>query len=341
MISARINDIIVQLRSFSLKRMNNFFSIIFSYYISRTRRIVYQKGLPLNISVEPTNLCNLHCPQCPSGSKDLTRKSGNLDKTLFKSIIEQVYQSTPYLTLYFQGEPYLNKSYFEFIEYAVEHRMYVTSSTNGHFLNDNNAKRTVESGLSKLIISIDGTTQEVFEKYRVGGDLQTVIDGTKRLAGWKKKLKSRTPYIVCQYLVLRSNEHQVGEIKRIARRIGVDNVFFKTAQIDNFKYGNELIPENQKYSRYKKLNDGTFQIKNKLRDHCWRSWSSCVFTWDGIIVPCCFDKDAKFEMGSIQKANFKEVWFGELFNEFRKKILNNRNSFEICNNCTEGGRIWI
>lgn len=103
-----------------------------------------------------------------------------------------------------------------------------------------------------------------------------------------------------QFLVVKPNEHQLEDVKKLAHELGVDDVVFKTAQLYDFENGNPLIPENIKYSRYKKNNDGTYSIKNKLLNQCWRMWSSCVVTWDGIVVPCCFDKDAKHQLGDLK-----------------------------------------
>lgn len=107
--------------------------------------------------------------------------------------------------------------------------------------------------MDRLIISIDGTTQETYENYRVGGQLSKVIEGTKNIVKWRKQLKSKTPLIVFQFLVVKPNEHQVEEVKKLGKELGVDDVWFKTAQVYDYESGNELIPTIQKYSRYKKI----------------------------------------------------------------------------------------
>jgi hypothetical protein len=96
------------------------------------------------------------------------------------------------------------------------------------------------------------------------------------------------------------------DVKKLANELGVDEVVFKTAQVYDFKNGNPLIPDNVKYSRYKKNSDGTYAIKNKLLNQCWRMWSSCVITWDGLVVPCCFDKDAKHQLGDLKQLNLND-----------------------------------
>ncbi len=166
-----------------------------------------------------------------------------------------------YLIFYFQGEPYLNPDFLGMVNYASQKKLYTATSTNAHYLNDENARKTIESGLDRLIISIDGTTQEVYEQYRIGGKLDKVIEGTKKVVEWKKKLKSATPLIVFQFLVVRPNEHQVEAVKKLGAEIGVDDVWFKTAQVYDFENGNELIPLNTHYARYRQLPDGKWKIK--------------------------------------------------------------------------------
>jgi radical SAM protein with 4Fe4S-binding SPASM domain len=263
-----------------------------------------------------------------------------LDQKGFQKTINELSETLIYLTFYFQGEPYLNPSFLDMVKYASQKNIYTFTSTNAHYLDDENAKRTIKSGLDKLIISIDGTTQEVYEQYRVGGKLEKVIEGTKNIIKWKKQFKSKTPYIVFQFLVVKPNEHQIEDAKKLADELGVDEIKFKTAQINDFENGSDLIPDNQKYSRYKKEPTGKFSIKNKLLNQCWRMWSGCVITWDGMVVPCCFDKDAQHKLGDVKQTSFKEVWQSPMYNSFRSSILKSRKEIDICQNCTEGTQVW-
>jgi radical SAM protein with 4Fe4S-binding SPASM domain len=324
----------------TFKRIINAFKIYSSYLISKNTGIYFQKGLPFSISVEPTTSCNLRCPECPSGLRSFTRATGMLSLDLFKNIIDQTHEHLLYLILYFQGEPYLNKDFFQMVKYAVSKKIYTSTSTNAHYLSDENARKTIESGLDRLIISIDGTTQSTYEAYRKGGNLEKVLEGTENIIKWKKVLKSSTPHIVFQFLVVKANENQTREVQELATFLGVDEVVFKTAQIYNYKNGSDLIPDNQKYSRYKKKTDGTWVIKNKLENSCWKMWHSTVFTWNGSVLPCCFDKDGKYQLGSISKTQFREIWSSVKYNSFRKSILKSRKDIDICKNCTEGTKVW-
>jgi radical SAM protein with 4Fe4S-binding SPASM domain len=226
------------------------------------------------------------------------------------------------------------------VQYASTKGIYTATSTNAHYLNDENARKTVESGLDRLIISIDGTTQETYEAYRIGGSLEKVLEGTRNIIKWKKHLKSKTPHVIFQFLVVKPNEHQINDLKKLGKEMGVDEIGLKTAQIYDYEHGNDLIPTIDKYRRYKKQADDTYAIKNKLLNHCWKLWHSCVITWDGLVVPCCFDKDATHRMGDLKQQSFAELWHNENYQQFRSSLMKARSEIDICTNCTEGTMVW-
>lgn len=324
----------------SLKRAFNVIQLVCSYWIAKIAKKPIHWGLPTAIAFEPTTACNLRCPECPSGLRSFTRPTGMLQADLFKKVIDELATATAYLTFYFQGEPYLHPQFLELVQYATKKKIYTATSTNAHYLNDENAKKTIQSGLDRLIISIDGTTQDTYEQYRIGGKLEKVLAGTAKIVEWKKKLKSSTPHVIFQFLVVRPNEHQIKEVKQLAKEYGVDEVRFKTAQIYDYEQGSPLIPTIDKYSRYAANLDGTYRIKNKLLSHCWKMWHSCVITWDGKVVPCCFDKDAHYVLGNAAETSFQALWKSKAYRQFRASLLRSRSKIEMCKNCTEGTKVW-
>jgi radical SAM protein with 4Fe4S-binding SPASM domain len=323
------------------RRLINGTKVLSSYYVSRLINRPIQWGYPVSVSFEPTTSCNLRCPECPSGLRQFTRPTGMLQKDFFRETIDEIHKELLYLIFYFQGEPYLNPDFLDMVKYASDKKIYTATSTNAHYLTDAVAKRTVESGLDRLIISIDGTTQDVYQQYRVGGKLDKVLEGAKNIMKWKKELKSRTPFVFFQFLVVKPNEHQVDDIKRLAKEVGVDEVRFKTAQVYDFETDpNNLIPVNEKYSRYKKNKDGTYSAKNKLANRCWKMQQGNVITWDGLVVPCCFDKDATHQLGNLKTQSFKQVWDNDNYRQFRAELFKSRKNIDICANCSEGVSVW-
>jgi radical SAM protein with 4Fe4S-binding SPASM domain len=333
-------DYINFLSKLTFKRAFNALGLVLGYIFSKITKTPINGFLPVALAIEPTTSCNLRCPECPSGLRSFTRPTGMLDKTMFENTITELKDALLYLTFYFQGEPYLHKDFLEMVKSATQKGIYTSTSTNAHYLTPENATATVKSGIDRVIISLDGTSQETYQQYRIGGSLDKVIEGTKNLITAKKALNSSTPHVIFQFLVVKPNEHQIAEAKQLSKFLGVNEIRFKTAQIYDYEEGSELIPENEKFARYKKNASGKYEIKNKLLNHCWKMWHSAVITWDGLVVPCCFDKDAKYRMGDVSRQSFKEVWMSEKYLAFRKQLIGSRKNIEMCKNCTEGTEIW-
>lgn len=335
------NDSLNFISKLTFKRLINVLKVYLSYQFSRMMGKPIQWGYPVSVSFEPTTSCNLRCPECPSGLREFTRPTGMLQKDFFKETIDDIYKDLLYLIFYFQGEPYLNPHFLDMVLYAHRKGIYTATSTNAHYLTDEKAKKTVESGLDRLIISIDGTTQDIYEQYRIGGKLEKVLEGARNIVRWKKALNSKTPFIFFQFLVVKPNEHQIEEVKKLGKEIGVDQVRFKTAQVYDFeKDPNQLIPTNNKYSRYKKDEQGNMKVKSGLSNYCWKLWHANVITWDGLVVPCCFDKDATHQLGNLKTQSFKEIWQNPNYHQFRKELMTSRKNIDICANCSEGLSVW-
>jgi len=336
----KLSDSLNFLSKITLGRAVNVIKILSSYYFTKWSGKPVQWGMPMTVSIEPTTACNLKCPECPSGLRAFSRPTGNLKIDFFTKTIDELYSNLLYLIFYFQGEPYINPKFLDMVKYAHDKGIYTITSTNGHFLNNSNAKKTIESGLDRMIISVDGTTQETYENYRIGGKLDVVLQGARNMVAMKKKMKSNTPHLIFQFLVVKPNEHQIDDIYQLADDIGIDEVKLKTAQVYDYEQGNDLIPTIEKYSRYAQQKNGQYRIKNRLSNECWKLWHACVITWDGSVVPCCFDKDATHKLGDLKETSFATLWQGEAYQKFRSDLLRGRDKIDICTNCTEGCKVW-
>lgn len=335
------HDSLNLLSKLTFSRVWNAMQVWCSYQLSRITGRPVQWGLPVSISFEPTTSCNLRCPECPSGMRAFTRPTGMLEMDFFRKTIDDIHRELLYLIFYFQGEPYLNPAFLDMVAYAHQKGIYTATSTNAHYLTDEQARKTVESGLDRLIISIDGTTQEVYEQYRVGGKLEKVLQGARNIVKWKQALGSKTPFVFFQFLVVKPNQHQLDEVRRLARETGVDQVRFKTAQVYDYENDpNGLIPDIDRYSRYRRDKAGKMTIKSGLQNRCWRLWSGNVITWDGLVVPCCFDKDAMHQLGNLRMQSFREVWQNDNYRQFRHELMAGRKNIDICSNCSEGLKVW-
>ncbi|UCH14850.1 MAG: SPASM domain-containing protein [Bacteroidales bacterium] len=320
----------------SFKRVFNLIKLRFSYHLSGILKSPVLWGYPSRISIEPTTFCNLTCPECPSGQRTLTRPAGNMQYALYTKIIHESSSFLAYLNLYFQGEPFLHPEIFKMITLAGQKRIYTAVSTNGHFLDAQNSKQIIDSGLDRLIICMDGINQKEYEIYRKNGNFNKIIEGIKTLVRYKNELKSRKPFLTVQALIMQHNQSKIKEMKRYFLDLGVNQVLFKSIQINEFSKGSPLIPTISKYSRYKSVEKGKYINKNPLANKCWRMWSSAVITQDGIVIPCCFDKNASYKLGNINDSGLKDIWKSNSYDKFRKSVLTCRKDIDICRNCTEG-----
>jgi radical SAM protein with 4Fe4S-binding SPASM domain len=261
-----------------------------------------------------------------------------MELALFQSIIDQLSPTTFIVNLYLQGEPLLNPAIGEFIRYAHTKRLYTILSTNGQLLNRNIIKKLVNSGLSKIIISLDGVTEQSYAAYRVGGSLQKVLEGIENLCQEKLNANSKLPLVELQFIAFEHNQHEINELKNITRRYSVDKLTIKTAQIIN-PQSNVRSATQRDLTRYVNNPEGQY-MKGRSYRHCFKIWHSMVLTWDGSAAPCCYDKDLTHSHGNIGQASVDELWRGQSIQNFRKKIVTENEPFEMCSNCPEN-RKWL
>ena len=318
-------------------RLLNIVLVYLGYILSIVSKRPVVLGQPFGISLEPVSWCNLSCTQCPVGLNNVRRGKKSIDPVSYRRIIDDVYRKTWYLMLYFQGEPLLHKDFISLVNYAASRKMYTVTSTNAQLISREMAVQLVESGLNRIIVSVEGTDQQTYAKYRRGGELEKVLSGIRYLVDSKRQLKKNHPYIVLQFLVFRFNQHQIDEVKDLGRNLGVDRIECKSAQLYPEEGSVDLLPDLMKYRRYNINRNGELEIRRRMLNRCRRLWETLVVTSDERVVPCCFDKEGEYAM---EGKNRKEIWKSREFTKFRAMILHNRRSVDICTNCTGGlGRV--
>lgn len=295
-----------------------------SWILSSVTKTEFFSGKPVAASIEPANFCNLHCPQCPTGMGIIQKTSKLLGLDDFMYIMDQLLPELMYVTLYFQGEPFLNKNLPDMVEYASRNGVFSCISTNGHFFDSDIALRLKKAGIGKLIVSMDGADEKSYSQYRKGGDFKKVLECMRTAATYGLPVE-------LQCLLLSSTENEMENVKTLAREIGIRRVRFKTAQL----YTDNLRPRNEKFSRYKESASGGLEIKHELHNRCVRLWKSVVITADGEVLPCCFDKNAKYSFGNIFKEDLNALLHNEKAKKFRQQVLDGRSRIDICRNCTE------
>ncbi len=270
------------------------------------RRDVILKSYPYRYYIEPTNACNLRCPFCLGWQERSKRRWGMMSLEMYKAFIDQIAPYTYWIDLYNRGEPVLHPDLVEMIAYAHKHGIGTKISSNFHKVDDAYIEQLVRSGLDYLVIPLDGATQETYSTYRVGGDVEVVLQNLRAVVAWKRRLKSKTPYITIRTLIMRRNEHELEEIKRLAHEMGVDNLMF-TPMIVNIKRedADQWLPTNPLHSFYdyeKRTN------RFAVRKACAELWMRGTLNWDGGIFPCCFADNEEEALGKLETTDFLMLW---------------------------------
>lgn len=285
---------------------------------------------PMFVSVEPAAVCQLKCPACPVGLRNIENRKLKIEKFMslevFRRVLAECRETAWVMQFYFQGEPLLNKDLPQMIKEAHDAGLYTIVSTNAQAVTAELAQELVKAGLDRIIISMDGLTDESYNAYRVGGSL----DKCKEALRWLRESKNRTPIIELQCLRLKSNEHEWTQFKQQYKALGADRLVFKTAQLYDYSNGHPLMPSNPRYSRYVKGPDGLYH-RRPLGRNCFRVWSGVVVTTNGEVLPCCYDKAHGHAYGNIMEKPLAELFASPQAAAFRAAVL--KQQPQICQEC--------
>ncbi len=298
-------------------------------------------GMPSSLFIEPTNLCNVECPLCPTGNKWAKRPKGYMKFEEFKQIIDEAGDTLLNVTLWNYGEPFLNKDVFKMIKYARDKGIHVISSTNGYGIrNKEYVENVFSSGLNHLIVALDGADQKTLEIYRVNAKFDEMINGLRLIRDIKRKTGAKLPHIELQFIVMKHNEHQIEEIKKIAKEMEVEELFLKTVNIyegsgmyDSLIMAERFMPGTEEYRRYYVEANGLVN-KQPIKNECEGIWIGMNINWNGNVTACCYDLDEWITFGNIFKdGGVKKIWNNPKYVEFRRIILSNKKQTPMCARC--------
>jgi MoaA/NifB/PqqE/SkfB family radical SAM enzyme len=324
------------------KKFRNFAVNLSSYGISRMTRRYYVWGKPFTFVIEPTNLCNLRCPECPVGLQELNRPIGVMKQVEYQKVIDDISSHCWHLLLFFQGESFINPDIIDMINYAYQKKIYTVISTNANRLASQEfSEELAASKLGQMILSIDGASDETYTIYRQAGKFDRVIKGIRYFMEARKQLNKKYPRVYLQFIVMKHNEHEMKDIKTLGQELGVDKVIYKSPQVLELDRAGDIMPKNPRFRRYAKVN-GTYKLKGSYTGYCKKIWYGSVLTWDKTVIPCCFDKDADYPLGALRNGStFEEIWDSEIYHQFREGVVQNRDGLDMCQNCTEGLKIFF
>ena len=288
------------------------------------------ESMPYQIDIEPTNICNLHCPLCSTGVGAKTRKKGMLEFNKFKMLIDEVKETVLQLSLQNWGESTLVKDFPKMIHYAYDAGIFMRLSTNFSIeYTDSYFEEFIKSGLGRLVIDVDGTTQDIYEKYRQGGKLETVLNNIRHAMQIKRENKLKYPIIQAKMLVMKHNEHQIDDFRDLAKNLEVDEIELGNIQLNPNTAAEKWLPSNAEFV-YK-----TYLGERRTTPWHW-PWSGMVINWDGGVSPCSIIDDQGSDFGNVfTDGGVKNVWNNEYYVSARSEFspIKKMNKSTICNIC--------
>jgi len=301
------------IRDFTRLINEKLFWVVYKY------KPIFMFPFPGHIALDGSTHCNLNCPGCFTGRGKKGMTKGFLKFDDFKKFINKNswFISTIYLSNW--GEIFFNPEIFKIIEYAKAKDIYIYADTNLNHFNDDFARQIVTSKIDKLIISVDGTSNESYQKYRRGGNFETVISNIKKINNYKKQLNSKKPELVWKFIVFQHNQNQIEEAKKLARdlnmsfRLDSNCLLEQAGLVTDINIGDPIIMQSTDLSREKYTeNDTVF---------CHQLWHQPAINYNGNMLGCCMIFDEKYSLGNVFKNSFFKVYNSKKMRNLRKSVL--------------------
>ena len=307
------------------KRILTLFKIVFLHVIARLGFKIH-RVLPFSLSLELSSVCNLHCPQCLTGMGLVNRVNPYLSLQKSRIIIDEFKMHGTVLNLYFQGESLMNSEFFDIARYAKLNKLYTILSTNAAYIDSDTSHKLINSGVNRIIVSVDGVNNQSYEKYRKGGDVNKVWEALSLLV--EARGNEIFPQIIVQTVVSKVNENELDKIRQLSNKIGADKVVFKTMQV--YSDFDAWVPKNKKFQR-----KSNFASHNNIQIGCFRALSGVVINSDGEVVPCCFDKLTEFSFGNVAKG-LNNIICSDRRVVFLNSLYKEGTVYSICKTCPHG-----
>ncbi len=257
-----------------------------------------------------------------------------MELNLYKNIIDQISPYSTTVLLHFQGEPLLSTNLVNMVQYATSKRLITEIATNATLLTYPLASNLVDAGVKKIVVTLDSTNEHDFGFYRKGANFKNVVSGVSNLIRARELGKKKYPMVVLELLAFKRSLDDIDRFIALGKQLRVDKLRIKSVQVTSGKDAYNEIPINTRYSRYKINVNQTITLKSNINKPCPNPWFKFSVYYDGSMVPCCFDKSGDHILGNAQ--DVRNAWISRKYNDFRKKLLANRNAIPLCSQCPQG-----
>jgi len=284
-------------------------------------------AMPAVVKIDINPVCNLSCTMCihadGNGSKQIASQDfsprQNMTVGQFTRIIDQLRGHTASVSLYTWGDPMAHPELAKFCRIAADAGLQTHISTNFSFkLSDAQIRALVDSGLSHLTVCVDGLTQEMYERTRVGGRIEWVLDNLRRLTAYRREKESELPLVEVQYIKYQHNVHEEDEARKLCEDMGVNAFSTFWGALHNLA---DVMPENVE----------TFGPKpDAALPGCFWPHFSMVIKYNGDVIPCCEHRGAaqhvpgadQRTLGNVFETSIAEVWNSPAYQATRRLVNN-------------------
>lgn len=316
--------------------------LVDDWTIRTTVRKPITRAFPRYMQIEVTTICNLHCTFCPRTTVMVPQKDKpvkHMKIAEFRRIIDEL----PFLwktQLQGYGEPLLNPDILEMIRYARSKGIAVQMNTNlTRWPRPGGVEGLVKSGLTDVIVSVDGATPKIFEAGRVGAKFDVVIGNLRELVATRNRLGMKTPMIETATVVMPLNMHEMPQLRALFKEIGVDRSNF---QLERSYSGDWVSKAREAFDAVDGATGITFDLgaggyveTGKPKPPCPWPWRAGYITVDGYVTACCEYPATVAKVhnfGNVLEQPFREIWNGPRYRAFRRKLLNGEAP-KVCVGC--------
>lgn len=281
-------------------------------------------GRPYVLTVEATNVCNLHCPYCFTGASEVGRERSMMSLELFQQVMDELGDTALYVEFYNWGEPLLNKKIYDMIRVASDRGGTIVSSNLSFPFDKARAEALVSSGLGAIGASIDGASQETLVQYRVGGDFERIMANMRLIVDAKLALGSASPKVTWSFHVFEHNQHEVEIARQLANELDV-----RFTATKGWVEGEEWDSDSD--VKFPAWTEPTAQ-------RCKYLWTQAVINNDGGAAPCCATFYKTDDFGSVSPGRFRDIWNNEQYQESRRLFRSRKSASpagksSICYDC--------
>lgn len=297
---------------------------------------IKQTVKPKMVRIDASTVCQLKCPSCPTASGATGKKLGTgfLKLEDFKKFVRE----NPYVShieLSNWGEVFLNKELGRILEHAYKKNifMYIANGANLNTVREDDLEALVKYKVQKMTCSIDGASQETYEKYRVKGNFDNVISHIRKINYWKAVYRSAYPQLIWQFVAFGHNEHEIAEARRMAQEL--DMTFYLKLSWDDLYGLPYQSPVKDKELIRKESGTGASSRNEHIekfgqvyveRTCCSELWTAPQLNYDGKVLGCPINYWGDF--GNAFQDGLENCLNGEKINLAKDMLMGKREANE-------------